>query len=460
MGSVFRKGTLVGVLAALLISPTTALALPSDTPELYADNFESGLSGWAVTTAGNGAATNPSVSGPVAAKGKGASNTKVAQLRVPDYQSNSIAFMRRTLSEPVYALSAVGWFQVLSGGCDDSAGYSAGNVPFFRFFDTAGRRVAGLYRINGSCAKNGKLYVQHSGSFFRTGANISFGAWNRLELRVTINASASVVEVYLNDRLQYTSSANNGIVPIGSVTIHNEHSNQVGDLLADDVRLATFPTTPPSNPCDASAPAPSNSDPGAVVLADNFESYNFNQWSATGLSGDGMASVETSAAYNSGGCGALIHVSSNTSSRAYLNRALPSATTKVWLDGWFNVKVEGTAGNNVPFWRLFSGTDDRLVDVYRVNGTGQLYLRTPNGSSWTYTSLNRVLALDTWHSIKVHADISAGAVQVWYDGTLVGSRTDVSFGVAAVSSAQIHAEHFTQKGDLAADDVVIKASSE
>ena len=450
--SILVAGTASAGRAPIPSSQGTSTAdIPSDTT-LFTDDFESGslTPNWVVTTAVNGTARVDTVAGPTGAQ------TKVAHLTVPDYNNNSIAYIRRNLTDPVYALSASGWFNVLSGGCDNSAGYSAGNVPFLRFFDTSGRRVVGLYRINGSCSTNSKVYVQHSGSFFRVNKNQAFGKWVKWELRVTINGANSFVQVYMNDALAYEAAANNGIVPLASVTVHNEHTNQVGDLLADDIRIATFDAAPPSNPCNASTPTPTTADPGTVVIADNFEAFNLSKWTGTGVSGDGSATVSTSAA-KTGNCGALLHVTSNLSSRAYLSKSLGSGVSEVWADGWFNVKAEGASGSNVPFWRLFDSAGVRLVDVYRTNVGGALYLRLPNGSGgYTYISLGRTIALNTWHEIKLHVVAGTGTVEVWYDGTQVGGTLTGKPIGSTYASIQIDAEHFSQVGDLAVDDVVVK----
>lgn len=453
------------MLALVALLPSTALAtsvrptadaavppaIPSDTT-LFTDDFEAGLGAWTVTRAVNGSVGIESRTGRTGAL------TNMARITVPDYANNSIAYLKRTLDAPVYALSASGYFNVLAGGCDGSAGYSSGSVPFLRFFDTNNRRVVGLYRINGSCSKTAKIYVQHSGSFFRTGKNMGFNSWVKWELRMTVNGGSSRVWVYMNDTLVYEAAANNGIVPIASVNIHNEHPNQVGDLLADEIRLATFDTTAPVNPCATGTPLPSNGDPGTTVVADNFESFNLNKWSATGVSGDGFATVSGSIAHT-GSCAAVLHATANSSSRAYLSKVLPTGAADVYLDGWMNVTVEGASGSNVPFWRIFAGSN-RLVDVYRTNVAGALYLRTPNGTGgWTYTSLGRTVALNTWHRVQVHAVAATGTVEVRYDGTLVKTLTGVPFGASSFSSAQVHAEHFAQQGDIAADDVVIKVAA-
>lgn len=425
-----------------------ASAIPSD-PEVFSENFETDLSLWNVTQAANGSVSLVTGTTP-------AGTSKVVKITVPDYTSNSIAYLRRGLPQPVYAISVSGYFNVTKGGCDGSAGYSSGSVPFIRLFDTGGRRVAGLYRINStSCNKTAKVYVQHSGSFFRTGKNIGLGQWAKWELRITVNGPSSQVQVYLNGAPVYSASANNGIVPIASVTLHNEHNNQVGELLADDIRVGTFTSPIPSNPCAAGTPQPTNADPGNVVLADNYESYNLNKWTGTGVAGDGAAYVTADTAHT-GNCSALVHVTGNSGSRAYLSKTLPAGSDDVYLDGWFNVRAEGASGNNVPFWRLFNG-DARLADIYRLNGSGQLYARTPNGSGgYTYTSLGRTVPLNTWHRVQVHADIAAGTLEFRYDGVLLKTLTGVPFGASAFTSAQIAAEHFVQQGDLAADDTIIK----
>lgn len=449
--AILAPGAMLGAAREAPPSGGSPAQIPSDS-EISFDNFETGLGGWVPTTGGQGSL------GIAAGAGHGGGNA--LRLTVPNYTTNSIAFVKQTLGTPAYALSANGWFNVTTGGCDNSAGYSAGNVPFFRFFDTNNQRVVGLYRINGSCSKTAKLYVQHSGGFFRTGKNIGFNEWNQLELRIVVGTQgASLVQVYVNSSLAYqTTTANNGILPIKSVNIGNEHTNQVGDFYADKVRVATFSAGgPPANPCTPSTPAPTIPAAGTTIVADNFESNSLSNWSTTGLAGDGSAVVQSTTVHT-GTCAALLHASSDSGSRVTLSKALPAGTSDLWANGWFNVKVEGLSNSNVPFFRLFSGSN-RVVDVYRVNGSGALYLRLPNGSGgWTYVSLGRTAALNTWANVEVHA-IASGAtstVEVRVNGTLAATRTNVPMGTSSLSSVQIHAEHFAQKGDLAVDDVVIK----
>jgi hypothetical protein len=458
-----RTGSVaVLILALAAIAPSGVLAqsrlpadhaagvasIPSDTT-LFTDEFAD-LNGWTVTTGGEGT-VNISATG-------GQDGGPAARITVPNYTTNSIAYLKHPLAAPELGLSAVGYFKVTSGGCDSSAGYSAGNVPFFRFFDGDGQRVVGLYRINGSCSKTAKLFVQHSGNYWRTGKNMSFGSWYKLELRAAVSTpGSSLVQVYYNDDLVYeTNIANNGLKPFASVNIGNEHPNQVGDFFADKIRLASFTVTAPTNPCTASTPAPTTADPGTTVLADNFESFDFSKWSAVGLSGDATATIQT-ATVKSPTCAAKLHVTTNTASMANLSRTLPAGAANVYADGWFNVAADGLSGNNVPEFRFFSGAS-RVVDVYRVNGTGQMYLRLPNGAGgYQYVSLGRTKALNTWFSLNVHvvANGASSTVEVKIDGQSVLTRT-VDLGTSTLSRVQIGAEHLAQAGDLIVDDVVIK----
>jgi hypothetical protein len=352
-------------------------------------------------------------------------------------------------------LSAAGNFNVVAGGCDDAAGYSKGSVPLLRFFDDTGRRVVGLYRINGSCGKQAKLYVQHSNDFFRAGANIALGQWNHAELRVTVSEpGASLVQVYLNGRKIYESTtANNGIRPLEHVNLHNEHPNQKGELLADDVRIATVPVAPPTNPCEISTGTPTLGATGTAIVADNFETFDFSRWSpGPSIGGDGVARVQAESAY-SGNCAARLTVSSSTGSRANLQQSL-SGADELWADGQFLVAAEGVSGSNVPFFRVLDALSVRTVDLYRQNGGGALYLRLSNGSGgFSYISMGRTLALDTWYRLTVHAS-TTGTIEVLLDDqSIYSSTTQLRSG--AFATLMIGSEHFSQQMDLVVDDAVI-----
>lgn len=443
------------VACAVLMPLPAAQAQPGDTTVLD-DNFESGtFANWTRVVSGNGVAeVQPMI---------GTDGSRAARLTVPDYSTNSMAYIKHTLGAASHGVSAAGRFKVLSGGCSKEAGYSGGSVPFLRFFDGDGRRIAGLYRINGSCSKTAKLYVQHSGNYYRTGKNISFGTSYTAELRIAVTEpSKSLVQVFLNGAKVYESTiADNGMKPVASVNIHNEHRDQVGDLIADDIKIARFDVVPPTNPCDTTFPLPTSSDPGTTILSDNFETFDFSRWTSVARDGDATATVQTTNVH-SGRCAAQLSVTANPSSKANISKSLPAGTGSVWVDGWFNFLAAGSnSSSNVPILRLFSGTT-RIADVYRVNGTGQLYLRltTAAGGS-TYHSLGRIAQLNRWYRVNLHVDASGSAstVRILVDGTQVYSTSSAALGTSSISSVMVGSEHFAQEGVTAVDDVVINAAA-
>lgn len=437
---------LIGLLWAGPVS-----AQPSDQQLLF-DDFESGtLANWQTTVGGAGVAE---VQG-----GIGTGGSRGARLTVPSYGTASIAYLRHALPSPQNGISASGRFRALSAGCADDGTYSNGNLPFLRLFDGGGRRVAGVYRINSNCSKVAKLYVQHSGNFYRTGTNISLDKEHAIELRISVSEPGrSLVQVYVDGSLGYQSTtADNGLKPIASVTTHNEHADQVGDLVADDIRVARFDVAAPGDPCDPAAPQPASADPGTTLLADNFETQGFGQWTSVTRLGDASVNLQTEHVH-AGRCAGLISVTSNTGSKGNLVKALGSGTSELWADGWFNVVRAGTSTtSNVPLLRLFTA-DRRLVDVYRVNGSGALYLRTPNGAGgFAYTSLGRTLAASSWYQLKLHA-VAAGdssLVEVWLDGQSLAT-VRAPFATTVLEQAMVGSEHFAQEGALAVDDVVLK----
>lgn len=452
------RAALGAVLAAALaaaapVGGTPAGAASGDTV-FFTDNFETGVLAdrWDVITGVNGTAAIEA--------GIGVGGSRAAHLIVPDGTSGSIANISHDAPADTYGLSVSGSFRVLSAGCNPDAYYSSGNVPFVRMFDANNQRLVGLYRINGpTCGDNTKLYVQHSGGFYRVNVNMKFNTWYNYELRASVAAPGqSLVQVYVNGSLKFqTTVANNGLLPIDHFTIHNEHINQQGNLVVDNVTAATFGSAaPPPNPCTPATPLPTNSDPGTVVLADGFESYTFSGWSEVGQGGDGVAAIVTNA--HTGTCAARLRSTSGAESKANLQRNLPSGTADVWADGWFNVQGEGASNSNVPFFRVFAGTT-RAIDVYRQNVSGEAWMRLPTSGGTVYVKLNRTIALNTWHEVKVHAVANAGGgetVEVWLDGQLVHSSNTNELGLSSFTHVMVGSEHASQVIDLLADDIVIK----
>ena len=208
------------------------------------------------------------------------------------------------------------------------------------------------------------------------------------------------------------------------------------------------------------SPAPTNSYPGTIVLATGFEAGG---WCGLvpKVGGTGTATISSSTKH-AGSKSAKLHVTTDSGSLANLSSpAFASGTKTSYADGWFNITVAGVSGNDVPYFRFFSGST-RVADIYRYNSNGQLWLRvtSPSGS-FVYTKLiSSSISLNAWHhvSMRVTANGTSTTIQVWFDGVQRYSSSSVSMLGSSLSKVQLGAEHYRQKGDEYIDDVIIKRS--
>lgn len=211
--------------------------------------------------------------------------------------------------------------------------------------------------------------------------------------------------------------------------------------------------------CRTGVATPTSTLTGTVVAATNFERNTLSPFVAS-TSGNGTAAV-TSPTAHSGTCSARLIATADPGSVARMSVSLASGTKRANADAWVNIKTPGLAGNNVPFVRFFSGST-RIVDVFRNNSNGQLWLRitNPNGT-FSYLKLRpSSVPLSTWHRVQmqVRANGSTSTVQVWFDGASVLSRS-VSLGATSLSKVQFGAEHPRQMGESYIDDVVVKRAT-
>ncbi|WP_197061983.1 PKD domain-containing protein [Sinomonas humi] len=210
--------------------------------------------------------------------------------------------------------------------------------------------------------------------------------------------------------------------------------------------------------CQPGTSAPSDSYPGTVVKADNFESGSLSGY-VVQTQGTGTVSVSSAQAHD-GACSVYIHATTDSTSLADISTPLPTGSQQVYADGWFDIAQAGVSGNDVPYFRFFSGST-RFVDVYRYNSNGQLWLRVlaPDGT-FTYTRLiSSAISLNAWHHVVVHVIPNGGAttVQVWFDGSAVYSSSQVVTVASSVTSVMSGAEHYQQMEDTYLDDLIVKA---
>ena len=212
--------------------------------------------------------------------------------------------------------------------------------------------------------------------------------------------------------------------------------------------------------CAPDGTPPTSRDAGTVRLADDFETGDLRRWSRVVREGDAAIRVQNSRSHD-GRCALRLTVTTRSDSRANARKYLATDTRTVRTSAWFRVDREGVSGSNVPILRYFNGSA-RMIDVHRKNGSGELWLRTSNGSGgWNYVRLGRSLALGRWIHVRFRATAAWGtsAVTVTLDGTTVYSNPVHRIPSSRLNMVMVGAEHVKQQMDLYVDEVVIKTGS-
>ncbi len=221
--------------------------------------------------------------------------------------------------------------------------------------------------------------------------------------------------------------------------------------------LSLGPETAGAQACLPSAAPPSDPYPGTTAAASSFESGTLDGFGVA-ASGTGSASVSAGLSH-SGNCAAVLHTTTAPGSIARMTAALAPGTTEAYADGWFNIASEGAAGNNVPYFRFFSG-QTRVLDVFRQNITHELVLRTSSRAGFTYTTLAREVPTDSWHRLVMHV-VPGGAetgIQIWWDGRSAYVGT-VSIPATTIDTVQLGSEHDQQMADIYIDDVIVNSGT-
>jgi hypothetical protein len=224
--------------------------------------------------------------------------------------------------------------------------------------------------------------------------------------------------------------------------------------------LAITAPSPSASAAPSATPKPLPTPPSGprLVLEDGFEDGFSPRWQIT-EDGDASVTLVTGEA-RVGSANARLQVSQDEESRANLDLRLPIATTGVSLEGWFRVVGEGVVDSNVPIFRLFRN-DARIVDVYRQNRAGQLWVRSTDAQGKaTYHRASRVLKLGRWYRVRVTATAAdtASVVSVRVGRTTVFNDVIPLVGWS-YTDAMIGAEHVAQQMILDVDDVSIRVVS-
>ena len=194
-----------------------------------------------------------------------------------------------------------------------------------------------------------------------------------------------------------------------------------------------------------------------TIFSDGFESGDFSAWSQVQLGGDGKAVVQ-SAIVSTGALAAELSESATSGSKADVRKTFSAEQLDLTASGDFQVRQQGTSGGNVPFFRFLDPSSNRIISLYRQNGTsGSIYVGYAGG----HFATTGKLALNTWATLSLHVIVNgtASTVEVRLNGNVIYQVTNASLGSAGVSTVQIGNDTAAQQFDMVVDTINVANSA-
>jgi hypothetical protein len=171
-----------------------------------------------------------------------------------------------------------------------------------------------------------------------------------------------------------------------------------------------------------------------VSFTDGFESGNLRRWTVVRTAGSGAVATAQSSVVKSGTYSAYI-TAPTADNYAYARATLAPPQTDLTVSGDFDITVEGQGGQEVPIFKLYDASGNRLVYVYRRNSSATIYVVYNGTTNYTGTKF----APGTWGDFVVHT-VTAGAgstVEVTMSDTSIWRTTTASLGMSGIRTIQI-----------------------
>jgi len=192
---------------------------------------------------------------------------------------------------------------------------------------------------------------------------------------------------------------------------------------------------------DAAAP------PGSL-FSDDFESGNLSRWTVT-TKGSGTATVQ-SGTVHAGTYAATFTTTAMSGSAAYARTALSTSVADLTVAAAVRVDAEGASGGDVPLLRLFDASGTRIINLYRQNATGVVWVRY--GS--TYAKTGAKLPLGVWADVKLR--VAGSTLQASMNGASIFSTDSATLTPA--KTVLLGNEVSGQAATLDVDDVSLTAT--
>jgi hypothetical protein len=228
-----------------------------------------------------------------------------------------------------------------------------------------------------------------------------------------------------------------------------------GGIATDVVQYTVFWTVPFGFTANAYLVEPLT---GTLAFAEGFETNDTSRWDSTAAAGDGSVATASGSA-KTGGYGLHIAETATAVSGSYA-RKNHTATDTVRAAGWFRSPTEGASGNNNANLRIFSA-GVRIVDVYRQNSTGEMWLRTrKNDGTFRFDNTGQTRSTNVWYrwdvTVKYNGVGAVSRIVVKLDGTTYIDASDFDLDAGSFDMVQVGAEHPNQYLDLDVDDVIVE----
>jgi hypothetical protein len=238
---------------------------------------------------------------------------------------------------------------------------------------------------------------------------------------------------------------------ITPVSVPKAFSTDSNWLIATIIPTTTHALTP--LPGETLVPE-SSTPPGDELFYDDFESGDLQAWTLLEMGPEAVVEVSEENIW-AGDYSAHLSIFGNVNSNAYLRTLLSKPERELRVSGYFMIKQEGSEGANVPFFRLFSSSGERLVTLYRQNlSKDKIWV----GYEQMHYPTEGVLPLNTWAHLELHVITMGGGastIKAFINDTLIYETNTATLDRTGVFEVQIGNETLKQVFDLYADDISI-----
>lgn len=194
--------------------------------------------------------------------------------------------------------------------------------------------------------------------------------------------------------------------------------------------------------------------PRVEIFSDDFESGDLQSWTMVQTGPGGFAVVQAGTVWD-GEYSAHLTVADNVNSNAYIRITFQQPQPELWVSGYFMIQQEGPEGSNVPFFRFYSSSGERLITFYRQNfSNDQIWIGVEDDHYETYG----VLPIATWANVVLHivaAGEGASTIEAFLDNSPIYITNSASLDETGILEVQIGNETLKQVFDVYVDDISI-----